>query len=186
MMLDVIKLPEVQAELEVEEEDQYAKDAEIKYHGKKKIDELSLIATAFVLLVAGYDTTGQTLAYAAFELAKNPDIQKRLQDEVDDAFQESGGKFPDFYKIQSMEYLDMVFHETLRKYPALSMIQRGVTEDYRIVGTDIVYPKGDELYINVVGIHHDPEYYPEPEKFNPEHFSKENKANRHPWDNYWL
>ncbi len=40
---------------------------------------VSVVATALVLLVAGYDTTGQTLSYAAFELARNPKIQEKLQ-----------------------------------------------------------------------------------------------------------
>ena len=45
---------------------------------------------------------------------------------------------------------------------------------------NITMKPGDEVYINIAGIHSDAKFYPEPEKFNPEHFSKENKAKRHP------
>jgi hypothetical protein len=41
-------------------------------------------------------------------------------------------------------------------------------------------PKGMEVHMNVVGLHWDPQYYPNPEKFDPDRFSKESKAARHP------
>ncbi len=50
--------------------------------------------------LTGYDTTGQTLAYAGYELAKNPEIQKRLQEEVDQAYDENDGQALDYAVIQ--------------------------------------------------------------------------------------
>ena len=47
-------------------------------------------------------------------------------------------------------------------------------------GTDIIIRKGEEVLINVAGFHSDPKYYPNPEAFNPENFSKEAKEKRHP------
>lgn len=41
--------------------------------------------------------------------------------------------------------------------------------------------EGDGLFINVVGMHHDADIYPDPETFNPENFSKEAKAGRSPY-----
>ena len=91
------------------------KDAAFKHKGSKSehLDEITLIATPMIMLVAGYDTTAQTLSYCAFELVKNPDIQRRLQDEIDDVMEQNGGELPDYNQTQSMEYLDMVIHETL-------------------------------------------------------------------------
>ena len=52
------------------------------------------------MFVLGYDTTAQTLAYAGYELARNPEIQKRLQDEVDAAYEDASGEEPDYSVIQ--------------------------------------------------------------------------------------
>ena len=51
---------------------------------KGEFDKLIIVATAVVLLVAGYDTTGTTMAYACYQLAKNPEVQERLREEIVD------------------------------------------------------------------------------------------------------
>ena len=48
----------------------------------------------------GYDTTAQTLAYAGYELTKNPEVMKQLQDEVDAAYEEANGQTPDYSVVQ--------------------------------------------------------------------------------------
>ena len=59
-----------------------------------------------------------------------------LQEEVDTAMEEmnENGTFPDYNVIQSLEYLDMVFHETLRMHPALGNLQRSALTDFQIPG----------------------------------------------------
>ena len=74
----------------------------------------------------------------------------------------------------------MNWQETLRLYPAVGVLQRGTLEDYTIPGTNVTIPKGAEIGFNVAGMHCDPKYYPNPERFDPERFNKENKAKRHP------
>ena len=48
----------------------------------------------------GYDTTAQTLAYAGYELTKNQEVMKQLQDEVDAAYEEANGETPDYTVVQ--------------------------------------------------------------------------------------
>jgi cytochrome P450 len=83
-----------------------------------------------------------------------------------------------FIHSQSLPYLDMVINETLRRHPPIGMLMRRCVKDFSMEGFEI--KKGLQLFIPVAGIHMDPKYYPEPEKFNPEHFNKENKAKRNP------
>ncbi|KAK9884815.1 hypothetical protein WA026_009042 [Henosepilachna vigintioctopunctata] len=63
--------------------------------------------------------------------------------------------------VMDMNYLEMIINEALRKYPPVVSLTRGV-----------------RVLIPVYGIHHDPDYYPEPEKFDPDRFSSENKRTR--------
>jgi hypothetical protein len=61
-----------------------------------------------IFLVAGYDTTGLTLSYAAYHLAKNPGVQARLQADIDAAVADSDGDLPDYTVIQSgLPYLEV-------------------------------------------------------------------------------
>jgi cytochrome P450 family 6 len=69
--------------------------------------------------------------------------------------------------------------ETLRLYPAIYNIYRIPLRDYKIPKSDLIIPKGAFTGIPNYAIHHDPDYYPEPEKFDPERFSEENKSKRH-------
>jgi cytochrome P450 family 6 len=66
--------------------------------------------------------------------------------------------------------------ETLRKYPPLSFVNRRCTKDYTIPETDLVLQKGVQVIVPVLGLHRDPEYFPNPEKFDPERFSEETKS----------
>lgn len=65
--------------------------------------------------------------------------------------------------------------ETLRKHPPVGILIRKTTEDYNIPDTEHVVPKDSTIIIPVLGIHRDEKYYPNPETFDPERFSSENK-----------
>lgn len=79
-----------------------------------------------------------------------------------------------------MEYLDRVVSETLRKYPPLTEIYRSCAKPYYMPEIDTVIEKDTKLFISVLGLHHDPEYWPDPEKFDPDRFSPEKKQKRDP------
>jgi cytochrome P450 family 6 len=70
------------------------------------------------------------------------------------------------------------FLEALRKYPPLPILTRLCTRDYIVPDTTIQIKKGVGVIIPVLGIHRDPEYYPNPEVFDPERFNDENKKSR--------
>lgn len=113
--------------------DQFESDAKLSFKPKtkKEFDELIVVATALVMTIAGYDTTAAGLSYSTFYLAKNQEIQKRLQEEVDEAFAENDGQLPSYQMIQNLPYLDMVFHEALRMHPPLAYLQRSCLKDYK-------------------------------------------------------
>jgi cytochrome P450 family 6 len=76
----------------------------------------------------------------------------------------------------------MIFVETLRKHPPVARVERLCTTDkYHVQGTKANLRKGDVVAIPVRGLHYDPRYYPEPEKFDPDRFLPENKQKRSPY-----
>ncbi|KRT81109.1 cytochrome P450, partial [Oryctes borbonicus] len=62
------------------------------------------------------------------------------------------------------------------KYPPAPAYMRKCTRDYRIPGTDIIIPKNISVLIPTMAVQRDPEYYPNPDVFDPERFSEENKV----------
>jgi cytochrome P450 family 9 len=120
------------------------------------------------------------MAFMAYEIAVNPDIQKKLRKEIDES--ESQGKTLTYERMQSMKYLDQVMSETLRRWPAGVLADRSCLKDYEIEYDDkkFTIEKGKTVYIPISGIHLDERFYKNPEKFDPERFSDENKASIDP------
>lgn len=138
------------------------------------------MSQVFVFLVAGFDTSSTAMSFALFELAKNPDIQLKLQRDIDDTLERHNNEWT-YECVQDMKYLEQVFDETLRKYPSVPFLLRVTSRDYKIPGTDIILDKGTSVNINTLGLHRNPKYYPNPEVFDPDRFSAEGKQNRIPF-----
>ncbi|NWW53720.1 CP3AC protein, partial [Pedionomus torquatus] len=143
----------------------------------KSLSDEEILAQALSFVFAGYETTGSTLSYIAYNLATHPDVQQRLQDEIDAHLPNKAT--PTYNAIIQMEYLDMVVNETLRLYPVGGRIERMCKKTVEINGVTI--PKGMVVTIPVYVMHRDPEYWPEPEEFRPERFSKESKESLDPY-----
>ena len=163
------------------EDEQFEKDAKLKYESKKfEHEEIIIVATALIILVAGYDTTGTTLAFVCYQLAKNPDIQNRLREEVQEITNDSDRDIT-YDDLNKMTYMDQVISETLRFHSPIGVLQRTATKDYKMPGHDLVISKEGGVWINAVAIHMDPKHYANPRTFDPEHFSKEAKLARNPY-----
>lgn len=147
-----------------------------KTSGEKVLGDKQIIAQSTMFLLAAYENTANTLAFLSYNLALHQDIQDKVYQEIRTAI----GKEPaTFENIQKLKYLDMCLSETLRIYPVSPRTDRTVTEEIEILGWTI--PKNVNLIIPIYSIHHDPDIWPNPEKFDPERFSKENSANHLPY-----
>ncbi|XP_049988874.1 cytochrome P450 3A2 isoform X3 [Alexandromys fortis] len=141
------------------------------------LSDMEIMAQSIIFIFAGYETTSSTLAFTLYLLATHPDIQKKLQEEIDVALPNKTP--PGYDKVMEMEYLDMVLSETLRLYPIANRLERVCKQDVEMDG--VFVPKGSVVMVPLYALHHDPQYWPEPMEFRPERFSKENKGSIDPY-----
>ncbi|KAM4631816.1 cytochrome P450 3A9-like [Discoglossus pictus] len=143
----------------------------------KVLTDAEIMAQSIIFIVAGYETTSTGLSYLLYNLATHPDVQKKLQDEIDQSLPNKAS--PTYDILMQMEYLDMVIQETLRLYPPAGRLERVSKENVEINGVTI--PKGTVTMIPAYVLHRDPEHWPEPEEFRPERFSKETPETQDPY-----
>ncbi|XP_065779909.1 cytochrome P450 3A24 isoform X1 [Muntiacus reevesi] len=143
----------------------------------KALSDQELMAQSIIFIFAGYETTSNTLSFLLYILATHPDVQQKLQEEIDVTFP---SKAPPTYDVLAqMEYLDMVVNETLRMFPIAVRLERFCKKDVEIHGVSI--PKGMTVTVPISVLHRDPQLWPEPEEFRPERFSKKNKDSINPY-----
>nr|XP_054759898.1 cytochrome P450 4c3-like [Lytechinus pictus] len=78
-----------------------------------------------------------------------------------------------------MSYVNCVVKESLRLMPTVPGIVRNLEDDIIVDGK--VVPKGTSIFVNIVGVHRDPEQFPDPARFDPDRFLPDNSAKRHPF-----
>ncbi|XP_078614497.1 cytochrome P450 3A8-like [Branchiostoma floridae x Branchiostoma japonicum] len=144
---------------------------------KHGVSKREIKDNAMLFWLAGYETTADTLSLTAYNLALHQEAQDKVIEEVD-AIVEKRGKL-DHDAVNEMPFLEMCVNETLRIFPVNQRFDRVCKEDIEVKGLHI--PAGTVVAIPAYAIHHDPEIWPEPEKFKPERFTKEEKESRDPY-----
>nr|KAG5708248.1 hypothetical protein BaRGS_021182 [Batillaria attramentaria] len=131
----------------------------------KHLTEDEVLSQGFIVFIAGYETTSSTLRYLTYSLATNPDVQENLFNEIHDVV---GDGDVTYEQLSKMTYLDSVIAETLRMYPPVSFVAREAAETVTIKGVTI--PKGAGVLVPIYTTLHNPDCFPEPQKFCPERF----------------
>ncbi|XP_075886827.1 sterol 26-hydroxylase, mitochondrial-like [Nelusetta ayraudi] len=117
------------------------------------------------LLLAGVDTTSNTLTWTLHLLATNPECQDRLHEELHSVI--PGDKIPSAAEVTRIPYLRAVIKESLRMYPVVSMNGR-VFLDRDVTIGGYKFPKNTTFALANYAIGHDEDTFPEPDKFLPE------------------
>ena len=140
-------------------------------------DQIALEKTVMQYLFDGYNTTAGAATGIIGFLISHPEVLSKLQAEVDEVFdaKEEGDIDLSDTDINEMNYLDCIISEAMRM-AAVSVTSRRVTKPWTIPGTDITVPVGVGVYIPILSFHKDPEYWENPEEFNPERFNTDNKS----------
>uniref|UniRef100_A0A182S9K1 Cytochrome P450 n=1 Tax=Anopheles maculatus TaxID=74869 RepID=A0A182S9K1_9DIPT len=147
-------------------------------HERQPLTQMELVAQCLIFFLAGFDTVANCLTFLAYELTLNRDVQDRLYEEILATDSTLEGKPVSYEALQRMKYMDMVVSESLRKWSPAPSTDRICTRDYVVRnedGVEFTIDKGTIVFIPIVGLHYDPQYYPDPEKFDPERFSESNR-----------
>ncbi|KAI4464046.1 cytochrome p450 [Holotrichia oblita] len=133
----------------------------------KELTDLDIAAQALGFFFAGFDSVSTLMSFMAYELVVNPDVQKRLQDEIDDALNECNGKLT-YEALLKMKYMDMIVCEALRKWPPSIVTDRVCSKPYTIEPVNSGENPRSEIF-------------PNPDRFDPERFNDENKGKIQPY-----
>jgi len=127
-------------------------------------------------VIAGYETTATALSWTIRLLAEHPEMQARVQAEIDQAV---GDRVPEYDDLDRLPLLGAVFAEAMRLYPPVPMLSRFANEEDSFEGVSI--PKGLQLTISVIALHRQAALWERPNDFWPERFLPEHAKERYPF-----
>ena len=139
-----------------------------KYEDGSSMDENQLVDEILILFAAGHETTSNALTFTCELLARNPEVQVKILEEIKRVKSESDDIM---HWIKNANYTQLVIEESMRLYPPAYFIDRVNKEEDNFNG--MLLPKGSNLLFSVYEIHRHPELWKNPEAFMPERFLDE-------------
>ncbi|KAL1435717.1 hypothetical protein MTO96_010503 [Rhipicephalus appendiculatus] len=130
-----------------------------------------------IFLLAGIETTASLLSFLLHILARHPEEQHKLVKEIEDVLASEGNSELHFDKFHLLKRVDMVIYEGLRLYPSVPLyVVRRCSVNTNVCGQFI--PAGVNVMVAPWLIHHDPDYWPDPDEFRPDRFVEESSESR--------
>ncbi|XP_060525291.1 cytochrome P450 6A1-like [Cylas formicarius] len=145
-------------------------DLSVKKTDHSAMTFMELAAQCFVFFIGGFGTSSDVMTHALYELSIHQDIQAKLRKSIVEGLEKYNNEMS-YQAIQEITDLENVVNETMRKYPIAPVLPRRCTKTYTVPESDLVIEKGTKVWLPVTGFHYDPEFYPNPEKFNPDRFN---------------
>ena len=125
------------------------------------------------LLMAGHETTATTLTWTWYLLGSHPEVERRLQAELEAVL---GGRVPTVEDLAELKYTRMILEEALRLYPAAPVLSRKAIAADELQGYPIA--ANSMIIISPYAMHRHPAFWDEPERFDPERFTPDRAAAR--------
>ncbi|GFX01696.1 cytochrome P450 4c3 [Trichonephila clavipes] len=145
----------------------------IKLHlESQELSEEDALEEIITFIMAGYETVAMSTAWALFLIGLHPDVQEKLQEEINKVFGEDIDRDATEDDLNQLNYLNCVLMESSRIYPVIPTFGRQAFEDTVICGHTI--PKGASCFVMTYFLHRDVNVFPDPEKFDPDRFSAKN------------
>ncbi|XP_041359178.1 taurochenodeoxycholic 6 alpha-hydroxylase-like [Gigantopelta aegis] len=137
-----------------------------------KFSEEQLRDNIMTFMLAGHESTAATLIWTLYCLSEHQSVQTRVRDEMMSEIPKEG-KAITFENLDNLTYMSCLIKETLRLYPAASMVFREAVHNDYINGYFI--PAGTILNVNIGALHRNPKYWDNADEFNPDRFLDESK-----------
>ena len=131
-----------------------------------------IVASIIAFILAGYESTNNVLGYTSYLLALNPTIQDKLIREINEYYEIN----PDcslYDAAENIEYVTMVWYESMRLFPPLPRTARDCNQTCAVTD-ELIVEKGTMVGIPIYVLHRNAEYWPNPDKFDPERFNPHN------------
>ncbi|KAL7080595.1 hypothetical protein ACQ4LE_000418 [Meloidogyne hapla] len=142
------------------------------YNKKEKFDRCNtldeIVHNCFLFLLAGFDTSANTLSLISHNLVIYPEVQKRLFEEIEEICGLEEGEMPSYEQLSKLKYADAVLKETLRLCPIATDVLIRKCEKTTTLG-DITIEKGTVVSTDLFTLHRDKKIWGEDsEEFKPE------------------
>src|SRR6267378_1431407 len=159
--------------------------AERRASGKDEGDLLSMLLAArdedgsqmsdrqlrdevMTLFLAGHETTALTLAWSWYLLGRNPEVEKKFHEELDEVL---GGRAPTMADLSRLKYTEQIAKECMRLYPPAYGLGREAINDCEIGGYRV--PAGTQVFMFQWATQRDARFYDEPQAFRPERWTED-------------
>lgn len=133
-----------------------------KHEDGTTLSDLEIREQVLGMIVGGHETSSRALAWIWYELDRHPDVRQQLFEELNSVL---GDRPPTLECLPQLKYTKMVIDECLRLHPPFWFENRNVTEDVEIGGA--LLPKGSIVLFSRYTLHRHPDFWREPDKFDP-------------------
>jgi cytochrome P450 len=136
----------------------------------KPLSDRQIRDQVITFILAGIENPSVMMAWALYEISRNPAVAERVHAELDTIL---AGRPPGYDDMPELGYLDRVVTETLRVRAPWLFMRRTL---HPVQLGDVVIPAGVELIYSPYALQHDPRWFPDPYRFDPDRWLPENRA----------
>lgn len=142
-------------------------------NGKPLTDDKQICDEVMTFLLAGHETVATTLSWTWYLLAKNPEVEKRLAEEIRNV---CGERIPTFEDLQNLDYTERVLKEAMRMVPPVWNLSRRLKTDYQ--AGSVFIPAGSIVGMSQYLVHNDERWFANPTVFDPNRWLPDEVAKR--------
>ena len=140
----------------------------------KSFSDSELLDELMTLIVAGFETSANTLNWVWYLIAKHPDAEQKLIEEAGRLVPTVSAVSAD--TVNAMQYTQQTLEEVLRLYPPVWLFTRRSRADDDLEEYDV--PPGTDIYLSPFILHRTERYWPDPERFDPDRFAPTGKPRK--------